>query len=138
MNTPRSSNYVYVPLSPVTPTPVGSAHGVPLTLQCGDRSKSWTFVLNNWTPDQALDIEILAQTDNAVLYLVYGREVGESGTPHLQGFVKFKNKRSFNVVKAIFPYGTHVAVRYKESTDYHAAAYCKKDDKHPFEFVNLS
>jgi len=135
MNTPRSSNYVYVPASPVTPV---LARSTGVSVDFTSRSKSWVFVLNNWTSDQALDVELLAQGDNAVLYLVYGREVGESGTPHLQGFVKFKNKRSFNVVQALFPYGTHLEVRSKDSTDYHAATYCKKDDPHPFEFVNLS
>lgn len=129
MQTPRTSNYVYVPTTPPTPTPLGSG---------GDRSKSWCFTLNNYSSSAELDIQILARQDPSIYYLIYGREIGDSGTPHLQGFVRFKTKRTFGVVQSLLPWGTHLEKRVKGSTDHQAADYCKKEDKNPFEFVNLA
>lgn len=36
-------------------------------------------------------------------YVTYGREVGESGTPHLQGVIVFKNPRQLSGVKLLIP-----------------------------------
>lgn len=56
-------------------------------------------------------------------YLVYGREKGESGTPHLQGYIRFKNQRNFNAVRKLLP-RAHVEI----CKDVGAAIrYCKKD-----------
>lgn len=32
-------------------------------------------------------------------YYIYGEEIGEEGTPHLQGYVRFKNARTLKVMK---------------------------------------
>ena len=32
-------------------------------------------------------------------YQIIGKEIGEKGTPHLQGFIAFKSARSFNAVR---------------------------------------
>lgn len=67
------------------------------------RSRGWCFTLNNYTPEHEA---LLAAIDCA--YIIYGREVGEQGTPHLQGFIYFSNPRAFNGVKAILPPGSHL------------------------------
>jgi len=136
MQTPRSSNYLYVPATPPSPTPVGAGYSGPFESVGDKRCKSWPFTLNNYTLQNELDIQLLAKMDNSILYLVYGREVcPTTGTPHLQGFIQFKTKRSFMVVKCLLPWGCHIEPLKK--TPFEAADYCKKDDPEPFEFVNL-
>lgn len=60
------------------------------------KARSYCFTLNNYTEDE----------ENAIhgidcKYLIVGREVGENGTPHLQGYVSFDNPRSFNSVRKL-------------------------------------
>lgn len=56
-------------------------------------------------------------------YVVYGKEVGESGTPHLQGAISFKAAKTLSAAIKALP-GCHVEVA--KSME-HAVAYCKKD-----------
>lgn len=82
-------------------------------------SRRWVFTLNNYT-----DADILAIPTWEATYHVYGREVGESGTPHLQGFVIFSKTKRFSAVKKIHG-GCHWEVA--RGTSEQAAEYCKKD-----------
>lgn len=82
--------------------------------------RRYCFTINNWT--QA-DVDRLDALD--VKYLVYGRETGESGTPHLQGFVIFGNSVSFNVAKTRIGANAHIEETRGKSQQ--AAEYCKKD-----------
>jgi Putative viral replication protein len=61
------------------------------------KSRSFCFTLNNYLPED----DILFKELEGVKYLIYGREVGQSGIPHLQGYVVFNSPRSFNAVKKI-------------------------------------
>lgn len=74
---------------PVVPS--SSSEGViiePLARQVSP-SKSWCMTWNNY-PDNWKDI-IVPKFQNLDGYII-GEEVGESGTPHLQGYIQFKNK----------------------------------------------
>ena len=53
------------------------------------RVKYWSFTLNNYTQE---DLTRLSSPIPEIDYLVYGREVGASGTPHLQGTACFKKR----------------------------------------------
>ena len=62
------------------------------------RSRGYCFTINNPTGWDEADIEGLS---TAAEYYVYGRETGEEGTPHLQGYVRFKNAISFMRIKQL-------------------------------------
>lgn len=53
-------------------------------------SKRWCFTLNNYTQED-FDNIILTCSSNSSKYIV-GKEVGESGTPHLQGYFEYYRK----------------------------------------------
>lgn len=57
-------------------------------------------------------------------YLLFGKEVGESGTPHLQGYVVFPTPRSLASVIKKLP-GAHVSVAKGDSDQNYS--YCTKD-----------
>lgn len=64
-------------------------------------------------------------------YLVYGKEIAPTtGTPHLQGFIKFKNDRSVNAVRKLFK-GASIAPCI--SSDVNNIAYCTKEDSEFYE-----
>lgn len=87
------------------------------------RAKYWCFTVNNPTTDERAKIVALEDED-AVEYLVFGNEVGESGTPHLQGFVAFSTRvRLTQVKQSVSARGHFEVAKFPEK----AADYCKKD-----------
>lgn len=90
------------------------------------QARRFCFTLNNYTPEDVAHIESLyLNADNHITYLVIGREVGDSGTPHLQGFICFSRRKTFNVVKALINERIHIEGA--RGTSDQAATYCKKD-----------
>jgi len=94
----------------------------------GSYAKRWVFTLNNYTAEEEAALSI---QDDSVEYLVWGREVGESGTPHLQGFVIFRERKRIRGVKSVIGQRCHVELARGSNTQ--AADYCKKDG----QFVEL-
>lgn len=92
------------------------------------QAKCWCFTLNN--PAAAI-----AFNEDTMTYLVYGEEVGESGTPHHQGFVIFKNNKRLNNLKDING-KAHWEMKSPKSTYQEASDYCKKDGQY-HEFGEL-
>ncbi len=87
------------------------------------RAKNWVFTLNNWVEADVTRLTALVPAE--AHYVIYGREVGDSGTPHLQGFVQFHHALRFNRVKELVGTTAHIEVA-KRLFD--AVEYCKKED----------
>lgn len=70
---------------------------------------------------------------------VWQRERGEQGTPHLQGYLEFKNKKSMRQVKEVVGLRAHVQWCRPEDTRKNQVAYCSKEEtreKGPWYYPN--
>lgn len=87
-------------------------------------SKHWCFTLNNYTDKEFASIKNVENVE----YIVAGEEVGESNTPHLQGYVCFINRQRIAPVKRALG-SDRVHLEQKRGTVLEASNYCKKDGK---------
>ena len=83
------------------------------------RSRTWTFTLNNYV-DASIP-QILASNPK---YCVIGKEVGASGTQHLQGYIVFEHKKSLKQLQLLIPRG-HMEI--SKGTAQENFVYCSKD-----------
>lgn len=88
------------------------------------QSKYWCFTINNYTDDHIVCLHGLSE-DPICGYLVFGYEVGDAGTPHLQGYVEFVKKLRLTGVKKLIAGNPHLELR--RGTGEEAASYCKKE-----------
>lgn len=89
------------------------------------QSKLWCFTLNNYSDADITRLRTFGNGSQCE-YLVFGKEVGESGTPHLQGFIVFRGqRRRINQVKQVTGRRSHV--ERARGTNAQAADYCKKE-----------
>lgn len=66
------------------------------------RSRQVVFTLNNYTSDEERDMfEAFSSLSNNIRFCGVGREIGESGTPHFQGFIYFDNPKTFSAAHKI-------------------------------------
>lgn len=87
--------------------------------------KHWCWTLNNYTEDEEQAIQARSEDSPDIEYLIYGREIGENGTPHLQGFVSLRSRRSLSFVKNLLSPRLHLEAR--RGTVQQAIEYCEKD-----------
>jgi len=88
------------------------------------RSRNWCFTLNNWTEKDRG--RLMSMYENKFCrYLVFGHEIAESGTHHLQGYVNFPGPLSLRQLTKPFPKCHWEAMK---GTPLQASDYCKKQD----------
>jgi hypothetical protein len=63
-------------------------------------AKRWLFTLNNYTRDDYFNYPDLMDPE-LYDYLVYGEEKAATGTPHLQGYVAFRDNQRLSSLKKI-------------------------------------
>jgi len=87
------------------------------------RSRGWCFTLNNWTQPER--DQLIAS--KRFQYLIFGEETGESGTPHLQGYVHFRDAATFKQAQKRLGVGTRVHLERRKGSLDQAIRYCQKD-----------
>jgi hypothetical protein len=92
------------------------------------RYRNICFTINNYDDIDVNSLKLLFSDKGK--YLVYGHEVGDSGTPHLQGYIELKGQYVLNTLKKYLP-RAHIEAR--RGTPQEAAEYCKKDG----DFIEL-
>lgn len=80
------------------------------------KARSWCWTWNNPTTEPVLP--------TGARYLVFGREIGESGTPHLQGFITWENQVRLSTCRSFLSQAHWEIAR---GHPVQAADYCKKD-----------
>lgn len=86
------------------------------------RSRNWVFTLNNYNDNDIVTLTAFATT---VRYLTWGKELaGTTGTPHLQGFVIFRDGKTVATARRLLV-GCHVESA-RGSPD-QCRTYCHKD-----------
>ena len=93
----------------------------------GPRTKKWCFTLNNYTEETEQHIRNIE-----CQFMIFGHEVAPTtGTRHLQGFIYFSQRKTFNTVRRLFGIdGIHIeaaAGTIQENVDY-----CSKDNNDVF------
>jgi hypothetical protein len=69
----------------------------------GKRKMNWVFTWNNYTEEDVKDVNETWMKLPDMKCVVYEKEVGAQGTPHLQGFFCFTKIKSFKQVKGMLP-----------------------------------
>lgn len=86
-------------------------------------ARSWCFTINNWTDE---DLKLVRDWNKT--YMVVGQEVGESGTPHLQGYITFERTYTLSALKKL-----HEKAHWEKALTKDAANYCMKDGKYEIQ-----
>lgn len=92
------------------------------------------FTYNNPGPD-LLATPALLYKENAMAYLVFQLEQGANGTPHFQGYIELKKRKTLGALKKLLGASPHFEERLGSQEQ--AINYCKKADTRvdgPWEF----
>lgn len=101
---------------PATPSPTTNNN------RHGPRARGVCITINNYTDGEQEDLRALCASAS---YAVFGRETGESGTPHLQGYIHFKQPRALSALKKVLP-RAHLEIA--RGTPEDNRRYCTKDN----------
>lgn len=63
------------------------------------KCRKYVFTLNNYLQEEVDKIKLFLE--QKTLKFIFGYEVGENGTPHLQGYMEFKNPVHFDSLKKV-------------------------------------
>lgn len=86
----------------------------------GPRARHWAFTLNNYT---TADLDRLSNNIQGVDYLLFGKEIASTGTPHLQGHISFSTRKRLTQVKDVVG-RAHVSIVRDLASN---IEYCKKE-----------
>lgn len=82
--------------------------------------RAYAFTINNYTDE---DVELVKNLNYS--YIILGNEMGDEGTPHIQGFVYLKSPITFTSVKLKLP-RAHIEIT--KGTPQQNIEYCSKQE----------
>jgi len=85
--------------------------------------RSWIWTLNNYTDAEVK--ELLGGDIGDLRFLCFGKEVGEQGTPHLQGYAEFH--KPISVIGLKKRLGPKLHLEGRRGTQTEAVLYCSKE-----------
>lgn len=89
------------------------------------RSYSWVFTINNYEESHITTLES-PKFLSIVTYMVYGREVAPTtGTPHIQGYVRFKNQKKLSELVKKLPKTNFLPAKGSPEQNF---IYCSKEN----------
>lgn len=91
--------------------------------------RRWTWTLNNPTPEEE---KLLERENPMITYIVFGKERGKNNTPHLQGYLETKRKKTLSGLKKALKL-SRIHLEPSIATATQNRAYCTKEDQNPFE-----
>lgn len=92
------------------------------------QARRWCFTINNYTEQSLLRLK-QDLSSISINYAIIAKEIGENNTPHLQGFISFKERQRFTQMKKLMP---TAHLEQAKGNDKQNEDYCKKQDKEPF------
>lgn len=92
-------------------------------------SRCWCFTINNDCYN-AVHTDLCSNPTRVFDYCVMGDEIGDNGTPHVQGFIVMKKRTERSTMSRLFPRAFLEVMR---GTTKQASDYCKKDG----DFIEL-
>lgn len=93
------------------------------------RSRGWCFTHNNPTELDSAYLYKLYEDRLDIEYIISGLEVGRNGTPHIQGYIYFKDAKSFKKVKSLLIDDCHIEAQ-KSKSNAKAYVYCMKENNY--------
>jgi len=104
------------------------------------RTNRCCFTLNNYTEEECQSLKTsLTSVVNHIHYSIVGKEVGASGTPHLQGYIRLKpsfllaKNGIISKWKSLFPALHRAHLEPAFGSDLDSEKYCSKDENLIFQ-----
>lgn len=98
----------------------------------GTRLSRFVFTINNYTPAEETNLKNFRE----VRWLIFGKEVGDNGTPHLQGACVIGKQVAFSTIKKWKGFErAHIEVMH--GTPQESLAYCTKEDKEAYQYGEI-
>jgi len=99
----------------------------------GLRLSRFVFTLNNYTEKE---YQSLVDFAPSVKWIIFGKETGEKGTPHLQGACILGSQWTLSKLKTLIGF-KRAHIESMRGTPEESRYYCSKEDSKPFEMGEL-
>ena len=117
-----------VPVVPVCSEGGGNTNSPPLPkVSKVNPAIRWSFTFNNYTNDDY--DKLCSMCSKLCKFCIIAKEIGESQTPHLQGYLEFKVKSR---PTSKFSFTNKIHFEKSKGSKQDNIDYCSKDDSEPF------